>query len=155
MKKIAVIGAGITGITTAYQLMKKGYNVTVFEKQRYAAMETSFANGGQLSACNGEVWTNWKTIFQALKWIFKKDAPLYINMKPSLHKLNWFLNFLFNVKNHEKNTIATVKMAVESNKILRDLLKEEDINFDLKKKVFFIYVIQKRTLVMELKLITG
>ena len=134
MKKIAVIGAGITGITTAYQLMKKGYNVTVFEKQRYAAMETSFANGGQLSACNGEVWTNWKTIFQGLKWIFKKDAPLYINMKPSLHKLNWFLNFLFNVKNHEKNTIATVKMAVESNKILRDLLKEEDINFDLKKK---------------------
>ena len=58
MKKIAVIGAGITGITTAYQLMKKGYDVTVFDKQKYAAMETSYANGGQLSACNGEVWTN-------------------------------------------------------------------------------------------------
>ena len=55
MKKIAVIGAGITGITTAYQLMKKGYDVTVFDKQKYAAMETSYANGGQLSACNGEV----------------------------------------------------------------------------------------------------
>ena len=54
MKKIAVIGAGITGITTAYQLMKKGYDVTVFDKQKYAAMETSYANGGQLSACNGE-----------------------------------------------------------------------------------------------------
>ena len=64
MKKIAVIGAGITGITTAYQLMKKGYDVTVFDKQKYAAMETSYANGGQLSACNGEVWTNWKTIYQ-------------------------------------------------------------------------------------------
>ena len=47
MKKIAVIGAGITGITTAYQLMKKGYDVTVFDKQKYAAMETSYANGGQ------------------------------------------------------------------------------------------------------------
>ena len=46
MKKIAVIGAGITGITTAYQLMKKGYDVTVFDKQKYAAMETSYANGG-------------------------------------------------------------------------------------------------------------
>ena len=43
MKKIAVIGAGITGITTAYQLMKKGYDVTVFDKQKYAAMETSYA----------------------------------------------------------------------------------------------------------------
>ena len=47
MKKIAVIGAGITGITTAYQLMKKGYDVTVFDRQKYAAMETSYANGGQ------------------------------------------------------------------------------------------------------------
>ena len=85
MKKIAVIGAGITGITTAYQLMKKGYDVTVFDKQKYAAMETSYANGGQLSACNGEVWTNWKTIYQGIQWIFKKDAPLSINLKPSLH----------------------------------------------------------------------
>ena len=67
MKKIAVIGAGITGITTAYQLMKKGYDVTVFDKQKYAAMETSYANGGQLSACNGEVWTNWKTIYQGIQ----------------------------------------------------------------------------------------
>ena len=102
MKKIAVIGAGITGITTAYQLMKKGYDVTVFDKQKYAAMETSYANGGQLSACNGEVWTNWKTIYQGIQWIFKKDAPLSINLKPSLHKIGWFLSFLSNVKNHEK-----------------------------------------------------
>lgn len=134
MKKIAVIGAGVTGITTAYQLMKKGYEVTVFEKQRYAAMETSFANGGQLSACNGEVWTNWKTIFQGIRWIFKKDAPLYINLKPSIHKISWFLDFIFNVRNHEKNTIETVKMAVESNKILKEILAAENINFDLKEK---------------------
>ena len=54
MKNIAIIGAGITGITTAYQLLERGYNVSVFDKNRYAAMETSFANGGQLSA---EAWT--------------------------------------------------------------------------------------------------
>jgi D-amino-acid dehydrogenase len=45
MKHIAVIGGGITGITTAYSLAKRGFDVTVFEKHRYAAMETSFANG--------------------------------------------------------------------------------------------------------------
>ena len=134
MKKIAVIGAGITGITTAYQLMKKGYDVTVFDKQKYAAMETSYANGGQLSACNGEVWTNWKTIYQGIQWIFKKDAPLSINLKPSLHKIGWFLSFLSNVKNHEKNTIATVKMAIESGNLLKELLKDENINFDFKEK---------------------
>ncbi len=134
MKKIAVIGAGITGITTAYQLMKKGYDVTIFDKQKYAAMETSYANGGQLSACNGEVWTNWKTIYQGMQWIFKKDAPLSINLKPSLHKIGWFLSFLSNVKNHKKNTISTVKMAIESGNLLKELLKDENINFDFKEK---------------------
>ncbi len=134
MKKIAVIGAGITGITTAYQLMKKGYDVTVFDKHKYAAMETSYANGGQLSACNGEVWTNWKTIYQGIQWIFKKDAPLSINLKPSLHKIGWFLSFLANVKNHEKNTISTVKMAIESGNLLKELLKDENISFDFKEK---------------------
>ena len=59
MKNIAIIGAGITGITTAYQLLERGYAVSVFDKNRYAAMETSFANGGQLSACNAEVWNSW------------------------------------------------------------------------------------------------
>ena len=49
MPHIAVIGAGITGVTTAYALLERGFDVTVLESQRYAAMETSFANGGQLS----------------------------------------------------------------------------------------------------------
>ena len=50
MTRIAVIGAGVTGLTTAYALMDRGIEVTVFDRHRYAAMETSFANGGQLSA---------------------------------------------------------------------------------------------------------
>jgi D-amino-acid dehydrogenase len=70
MKHIAVIGGGITGITTAYSLAKRGFDVTVFEKHRYAAMETSFANGGQLSASNAEVWNNWQTVIKGMKWMF-------------------------------------------------------------------------------------
>ena len=58
-KSVAVIGGGITGVTTAYALAKRGFAVTLFEKHRYAAMETSFANGGQLSASNAEVWNHW------------------------------------------------------------------------------------------------
>ncbi|MDX1732120.1 MAG: FAD-dependent oxidoreductase, partial [Aurantimonas coralicida] len=56
MTSIAVIGAGITGVTTAYQLVQRGFDVTVFDRHAHAAMETSFANGGQLSASNAEVW---------------------------------------------------------------------------------------------------
>jgi len=73
-KSFVVIGGGITGVTTAYALIKRGYNVTLIERQRYAAMETSFANGGQLSASNAEVWNHWSTIYKGMKWIFKKDS---------------------------------------------------------------------------------
>ena len=76
MKRIAVIGGGITGITTAYTLAKRGLDVTVYEKHRYAAMETSFANGGQLSASNAEVWNNWQTVMKGIKWMSRRDAPL-------------------------------------------------------------------------------
>ena len=65
MAHIAIIGAGITGITTAYALLEHGHTVTVFERHRYAAMETSFANGGQLSASNAEVWNQLSTVSRA------------------------------------------------------------------------------------------
>ena len=58
MKTIAVIGGGITGATTAYALAQRGFAVTLIERHRYSGMETSFANGGQLSASNDEVWNH-------------------------------------------------------------------------------------------------
>lgn len=83
MKSIAIIGAGITGITTAYCLLKQGYQVTIFDKNRYPAMETSYANGGQLSASNAEVWNQASTILKGIRWLFNSQAPLLFNMKPS------------------------------------------------------------------------
>ncbi len=81
MQRIAIIGGGITGITSAYALVKRGFDVTVFEKHRYAAMETSFANGGQLSASNAEVWNHWPTVIKGLRWMLKNDAPLLVNSR--------------------------------------------------------------------------
>jgi len=140
MKSIAVIGAGITGVTTAYALAKQGFSVTIFEKQRYAAMETSFANGGQLSASNAEVWNHWSTIFKGLKWMLKSDAPLLVNPRPSWHKLSWFAEFMAQIPKYEQNTVATARLAIAAREHLFAWAEAEGIDFDLKKQgILHIY----------------
>lgn len=140
MKTIAVIGGGITGVTTAYALAKRGFAVTLFERHRYAAMETSFANGGQLSASNAEVWTHWSTILKGLKWMLKSNAPLLVNPAPTWHKLSWFAEFIAAMPHYERNTIATARMAVAARQHLFAWAQEEGIDFDLKKQgILHIY----------------
>ncbi|MCQ4242513.1 D-amino acid dehydrogenase [Stutzerimonas stutzeri] len=133
MKTIAVIGGGITGITTAYALAKRGFDVTLFEKHRYAAMETSFANGGQLSASNAEVWNHWSTILKGMKWMLKSDAPLLVNPKPSWHKLSWFAEFIASIPQYRANTTETARLAIAAREHLFAWAEEEGIDFDLKK----------------------
>ncbi|MBU3585895.1 D-amino acid dehydrogenase [Polynucleobacter sp. AM-26B4] len=140
MKNFVVIGGGITGVTTAYALAKRGFKVTLLERHRYSAMETSFANGGQLSASNAEVWNHWSTILKGMKWIFKKDAPLLINMKPSWHKISWFAEFMAAIPQYEKNTAATTKLAIDARKYLFQWAQDEGIDFDLKREgILHIY----------------
>ncbi|WP_166267290.1 D-amino acid dehydrogenase [Marinobacter caseinilyticus] len=140
MKRIAVIGGGITGITTAYTLAKRGLNVTVYEKHRYAAMETSFANGGQLSASNAEVWNNWQTVIKGMKWMFHPDAPLLVNPKPSWHKMSWFAEFMAAIPQYERNTTETARLAIAAREHLFAWAQEEGIDFDLKKQgILHIY----------------
>ena len=114
MAHIGIIGGGITGVTTAYALARRGYTVTLFERQRYAAMETSFANGGQLSASNAEVWTHPSTLLKGLKWMLKSDAPLLVNPKSSWHKLSWFAEFIASMPHYERNTVATAQLAIRA-----------------------------------------
>ena len=129
-RTVAVIGAGIVGTTTAYNLVRRGYDVTLYDKNPYPAMETSFANGGQLSASNAEVWTNWSTIFKGIKWMFSPGAPLLIHPKPTWHKISWMLEFMGSIPQYEDNTVSTVRMAIEARTHLRKMAEDEGIQFD-------------------------
>lgn len=131
---IAVIGAGITGVTTAYNLVRRGCRVTLFDKHPYAAMETSFANGGQLSASNAEVWNSWATVFKGMKWMFSSGAPLLVNPKPSWHKLSWMAEFIGAIPRHEENTITTVRLAIEARGHLQRMAEEAGIDFDCEER---------------------
>lgn len=132
MKKVAVIGAGITGITTAYYLVRAGYIVTVFEQERYPAMRCSYANGGQISVSNSEVWTTWSNVAKGLKWMFKKDAPLLIRPTPELAKIKWLSQFLKHTANNEyaRNTAKTIALGLESRQLYKDLILKENLQFN-------------------------
>ncbi|SFS18997.1 D-amino acid dehydrogenase [Yoonia litorea] len=130
MPSIAVLGAGITGVTTAYSLSQRGYDVTVFDRQRYAAMETSFANGGQLSASNAEVWNQWSTVLKGIKWMLQSDAPLSVNPRPSWHKFSWMAEFLGNIPNYKANTIETARLAVTARAGLMEMAERSGVDFD-------------------------
>lgn len=134
MPKLAVIGAGITGITTAYALMARGHSVTVFDQNRYAAMETSFANGGQLSASNAEVWNHWSTLLKGMKWMLQRDAPLLLNPSPSWHKYSWLAEFMSNIGRYRENTVETTRLAIAARKHLFEIAENENIAFDLERR---------------------
>ena len=140
MSHLAIIGAGITGVTTAFKLLERGFEVTLFDRQRYAAMETSYANGGQLSASNAEVWNSWSTVVKGLGWLFRRDAPLSLNLSPSWHKYAWLAEFVGNIPHYRRNTIATTRLAIEARAHLLAMARIAGIDFDLEQRgILHIY----------------
>jgi D-amino-acid dehydrogenase len=140
MSNIIVIGGGITGVTSAYVLTRQGHDVTLVERHRYAGMETSHANGGQLSASNAETWTHASTLLKGLKWMFKDDAPLLLNPIPTWHKVSWFAEFIASIPRYRDNTIATARMAIAAREHLFGWAEQEGIEFDLKRRgILHIY----------------
>ena len=134
--KVAVIGAGISGITTAYSLAKRGIEVTIFDENHYSAMKTSYANGGQISVSNSDVWTTIPNLIKGVKWMFSKDAPLLMNPYPSIAKYRWISKFILESfsGNATENTIKTAQIGLHARWLYNRIVEEEKIQFDLKKK---------------------
>ena len=92
--KITILGAGVTGVTSAWFLRQAGHEVTVVDRQPGAGLETSFANGGQISVSHAEPWANPGAPLKVLKWLAREDAPLLFRLRPDLNQWLWGLSFL-------------------------------------------------------------
>lgn len=142
--KVAVVGAGITGITTSYFLARAGHEVTIYDKRKYPAMATSYANGGQLSASNAETWNSWRSVKKGVKWLFKPDAPLKINPSFSTDKYDWLYRFIKAIPQAKDNTYKTCQWALEAHKLYKQIAEEERLHFDMVEKgILHIYTDQE------------
>lgn len=140
-----VIGAGITGVTTAYYLAKRGFEVTVVDKESAPGMLTSYANGGQLSVSNSEVWNTWGNVGHGLAWMFDPSAPLSVGF-PTPKKMSWLLAFLYHTARgaYDKNTRRTIEMGLAARNHYAEIMAEEGISFDYAKKgILHFYKDQK------------
>jgi len=138
--KVAVVGSGIAGITTAYFLARAGHEVVIYDKRKYPAMATSYANGGQLSASNAETWNSWRSVKKGIKWLFKEDAPLKINPKINLQKYDWIYRFIKAIPQAESNTLKTCQWALRAHKLYKEIALRENLSFDMVEKgILHIY----------------
>lgn len=92
--QVIVLGAGVVGVTSAWFLTQAGHQVTVIDRQPGAALETSFANGGQISVSHAEPWANPGVLPKALKWLGQEDAPLLLRWQRDPALWRWLLQFL-------------------------------------------------------------
>jgi D-amino-acid dehydrogenase len=131
--KIAVLGAGVVGATTAYFLAEAGHDVTVIDRRAGAGLETSFANGAQISACHAKPWAGPHTPLQAAKWMFEPDAPLLFRpwrWDPALW--SWGLKFLRNCTTDRAavNMDRTLRVALYSRDVLKALRQRTNLQYD-------------------------
>lgn len=139
---VIVLGGGVVGITTAFYLWERGLEVAVVERQPEAAEETSFANGGQISVSHAEPWANPGAQWQVLKWLMRKDSPLYFKPKADLHQLRWIVEWLRNCsrKKASENTVNLVHSAMQSRRELIRVRKRTKVAYDhLSKGIIHFY----------------
>ena len=94
--KIAVLGAGVIGISTAYELSNRGFDVTVIERNNLPAMETSFANAGLIATGHAFAWNSPELFYELLKPNSNAHSAFKINWSLSPQLLKWGLQFLKN-----------------------------------------------------------
>lgn len=130
--KVIVLGGGVIGITTAYYLARGGAEVTVVERQSGPALETSFANAGQISPGYSTPWAAPGIPLKALKWMLQRHAPFRFRPDGSLFQLRWMAMMLRNCTSarYAVNKERMMRVAEYSRDCLRQLRADTGIEYD-------------------------
>ncbi len=130
--RVIVLGAGVVGVAAAWYLADDGHEVTVVDRQPGPALETSFANGGQISASHAEPWANPGAPRKILEWLGREDAPLLFRLRADPRQWRWGLQFLVEClpSRTRRNTIHCLRLALYSRDCLRALRAATGIEYD-------------------------
>lgn len=130
--KIAVLGAGVIGVTTAYYLAREGHEVEVIDRQPGPGLETSFANAGEISPGYASPWAGPGVPRKALAWLMMKHPPLIVRPVPDLNMYLWMLQMLRNCSaaRYEVNKGRMVRLAEYSRDAIRALRADIGIAYD-------------------------
>lgn len=130
--RILVLGAGVTGVTSAYYLARAGHEVTVVDRQPGVALETSFANAGQISPGYAAPWAAPGIPLKALGWLFARHAPLVLHPSLDPALLRWLAAMLRNCTQarYHVNKARMVRLAEYSRDCLRALRQDTGIAYD-------------------------
>ena len=130
--KVAVLGAGVVGVTSAYYLAKAGHEVTVIDRQPGAALETSHANAGEISPGYASPWAAPGIPMKAVKWLLMDHPPLILRPKLDPAMIGWLLAMLRNCTpaRYALNKARMVRLAEYSRDQLIDLRAETGIRYD-------------------------
>lgn len=130
--RVLVLGSGVIGVTSAYYLALKGFEVTVIDRQPAVALETSFANAGQISPGYSAPWASPDVPLKALKWLFQRHAPLSLKPDFTRWQCQWIAQFLSNcsLEHYELNKSRMVRLAEYSRDCLRRLRTETGLHYE-------------------------
>ena len=130
--RIAVLGAGVIGVTTAWYLRQAGHEVQVVDRREGPGLETSFANGGQSSADHAAPWARPGVPLQALKWMLHEDSPLLFRLRADPAQWRWGLEFLRNctAARYRENAARLQRLGRYSRDQLRALREETGLQYD-------------------------
>jgi D-amino-acid dehydrogenase len=130
--RIVVLGAGVIGVATAWYLRQAGHEVQVLDRREGPGLETSFANGGQISADHAAPWAKPGVPLQALRWMTQEDAPLLFRLRADPAQWRWGLQFLRNctAERFKENAARLQRLGRYSRAQLQALRDDTGIQYD-------------------------